>query len=70
MGVRIYTCVTSIYTCTSLLILEVFIKRKAFVIKSDHCDAYIYFSNSLNLKMYIYACTCMHRPVKYMFTRA
>lgn len=64
----IHVRVTSIYTCSSLLILEVLIKRKAFVIKSDHCDAYIYFSNSLNLKMYI--CVHMHRPVKYMFTRA
>lgn len=64
MSVRIYVRVTSIYTCSSLLILEVLIKRKAFVIKSDHCDAYIYIFQI----HWIWKCICvhMHRPVKYV----
>lgn len=59
MGVCIYICVILIYICILLFILEVFIKRKVFVIKSDYCDVYIYFLNLLNLKMYKYVCICI-----------
>lgn len=49
----IYVCVILIYICFLLFILEVLIKRKVFVIKSDYCDVYIYILNLLNLKMYM-----------------